>query len=761
MKRLAIILLAMFYMGSIYSQKVGLVLSGGGAKGMAHVGVLKALEESGIPINYVAGTSMGAIVGGLYASGYSLEEMDSIFSCKDFTHWIKGTISDEYIYYFKKEEPNSAWLRLDFNIESAKFTPRLPVNLLSPSQMDFGFVEIFTRADAIAQGNFDSLFVPFRCIGTDITNSKEAIFSDGCLKDAIRASMTFPFVFRPIKINGNMMYDGGMINNFPVDVMEKDFAPDYIIAVAVSKPNEDPSDDDFLSIINSMLMAKQFYNIDSTKIKGIVIRPNVPNLSVTDFDRGRELVEVGYKTMMDSMHIVREFVKDSIPAEVIANRRTEFQAKCPTISINNVETNIKDKSRNQIVENLFFETDSVIDMKMFKKKYFSLISEKYINHIYPTLYKNADDSLFQANLFITFNKPFQIQFGGYITTNTQTTFYVKFGYNFWKRYFMSANLEAYFGQFYNSALASFKISSLGKQPMEQTFSIGIGRWNYLKTSWIFTESDNPSFLTHTEGLASYQICTPAGRKAKFGGQFNFVSSKAKFFSTNDYSHSDTSDINKLMLLNIQSFFEYNTQDFNFFPTKGSRFLVKLDYFFGVESNNPGNTSSQTNTESHIRDWFSIKLEADHTFDICKPYSLTLSSQFAWSNIPRLESFTATKLRCNAFTPTHESQMFYTPFYRDPSFITIGLSNVFNLYKNLQLRISGYYYQPFFAIVRVGTDRCDFSKCCELRSYILYGSLAYTTKIGPISANISYYGNNDPHILFNISFGYLFFNKRIF
>ena len=95
---------------------------------------------------------------------------------------------------------------------------------------------------------------------------------------------------------------------------------------------------------------------------------------------------------------------------------------------------------------------------MFKKKYFSLISEKYINHIYPTLYKNADDSLFQANLFITFNKPFQIQFGGYITTNTQTTFYVKFGYNFWRRYFMSANLEAYFGQFYNSALASFKIS---------------------------------------------------------------------------------------------------------------------------------------------------------------------------------------------------------------------------------------------------------------------------------------------------------------
>ncbi|MBP6663492.1 MAG: patatin-like phospholipase family protein, partial [Paludibacter sp.] len=231
-KRFFILLFSLCVIPLTFSQKVGLVMSGGGAKGITHIGVIKALEENNIPIDYVAGTSMGAIVGGMYAMGFSTEQMIAVLKSNDFKNWSTGEVELNYKYYYRNADPkpNFAEIPLRTNrIDSIDFKSIiLPTNLVSPRQMNFAFVQLCAQANAVAGGDFDKLFVPFRCVASDIYNREPVVLRNGVLGDAIRASMTFPFMYKPIVVDGRLLFDGGIFNNFPVDVMRSDFKPDVM-----------------------------------------------------------------------------------------------------------------------------------------------------------------------------------------------------------------------------------------------------------------------------------------------------------------------------------------------------------------------------------------------------------------------------------------------------------------------------------------------------------------------------------------------------
>ena len=253
---------------SLHAQKVGLVLSGGGAKGMAHIGVIRALEENGIPIDYVAGTSMGAVIGSLYAMGYSPDEMEELISSDDFKNWYTGAKDMNYQFYFKQNPPTPSFISAQVAIKDSMTVIRPMVNsLVDPLQMNLAFVDIFSGASAACGDDFNKLFVPFRAVASDVFNKNSIILSKGVLGDAVRASMSFPFVFRPIRIDSIIAYDGGIYDNFPVDVMVKDFNPDFIVgsvvAVAPGKPEiEIPDEFDLMGQVESMIIQKSNYNLD-------------------------------------------------------------------------------------------------------------------------------------------------------------------------------------------------------------------------------------------------------------------------------------------------------------------------------------------------------------------------------------------------------------------------------------------------------------------------------------------------------------------
>ena len=177
-------------------QTVGLVLSGGGAKGAAHLGVIKALEENEIPIDYIAGTSIGAIVGSLYAIGYTPDEMLRLFLSDEFGYWQSGRVEDEYVYYFKQPDPSPDFMRFAVNLsDSLQIIPNLlPQSLINPIQMNQAFMALYAPSTAKSGWDFDHLFVPFRCVSSDIYHKKAVVWRNGDLSQAVRASMTFPFL---------------------------------------------------------------------------------------------------------------------------------------------------------------------------------------------------------------------------------------------------------------------------------------------------------------------------------------------------------------------------------------------------------------------------------------------------------------------------------------------------------------------------------------------------------------------------------------
>ncbi len=166
---------------NLSAQQVGLVLSGGGAKGAAHIGVIKALEENNVPVDYVTGTSIGAIIGSLYSIGYSPDEMLELILSDEFGYWQTGQVENEYMYYFKQPDPTPeiAHFAIDLSDSLQVRTNIIPKSLINPIQMNQAFMSLYAPATAKAGWNFDNLFVPFRCVASDVYGKNRSSLKTG------------------------------------------------------------------------------------------------------------------------------------------------------------------------------------------------------------------------------------------------------------------------------------------------------------------------------------------------------------------------------------------------------------------------------------------------------------------------------------------------------------------------------------------------------------------------------------------------------
>ena len=211
--------------------KIGLALSGGGAGGGAHVGVLKALEEMDVPIDFIAGTSMGAIVGGFYAAGYSADSIKALMLNVDWQAAFSDRPSrrDQTM---RKKELESEFL-IPYRIGFNKGSIQLPLGVIEGQHLDQIFHRILQGVNEV--NDFDELHIPFRAVATDLVSGEEVILATGSLPDALRASMSIPGVFAPVRMNDRLLVDGGMANNLPVSVVRA-MGADIVIAVDISTP---------------------------------------------------------------------------------------------------------------------------------------------------------------------------------------------------------------------------------------------------------------------------------------------------------------------------------------------------------------------------------------------------------------------------------------------------------------------------------------------------------------------------------------------
>ena len=292
-----VILIAfLFISGIVFSQenqpkediKVGLVLSGGGAKGMAHIGALKVIEESGVRIDYIGGTSTGAIIGGLYASGYTAVQIDSLFKAVNFSELIQDDIPRSAKTFFEKYESERYSLTLPFK----DFKISLPSSISKGQNMYNLFSKLTSHVNDIE--DFNELPIPFFCIATNIESGKETVLDKGYLPRAVSASSALPTLFNPVKLGDSLYVDGGVTNNYPIERVRA-MGADIIIGIDVQ---------DSLKTRESLKTAIEIFGqvgnynaIETMKEKrkntDIYIHPNISEYTVVSFDERSEIIESG------------------------------------------------------------------------------------------------------------------------------------------------------------------------------------------------------------------------------------------------------------------------------------------------------------------------------------------------------------------------------------------------------------------------------------------------------------------------------------
>ena len=270
--------------------RVGLVLSGGGALGAAHVGVLKALEELRIPVDCVAGTSAGAIAGGLYAAGMAPAEIEEILLTTDWGEMFEDRPARRQLTFRRKVDDLTYLAPFEFGFSNGKL--RLPRGLVSGQKLDFALKTMTLRVVDVAR--FDDLPVPFRAVATDVVTGEMVVLDHGSLAEAIRASLSVPGVFAPVELDGRKLVDGGIVRNLPTDVARA-MGAEVVIAVDLGAERVDLEKLGSLTGVSARafsLFVRQ--NVEaSAALADVVIVPELHEFSAADFARAGEMVAQG------------------------------------------------------------------------------------------------------------------------------------------------------------------------------------------------------------------------------------------------------------------------------------------------------------------------------------------------------------------------------------------------------------------------------------------------------------------------------------
>jgi NTE family protein len=362
MKKTALFVFLFFSFLSSFSQdiikkpKIGLVLSGGGAKGFAHIGVLKVLEQAGVKIDYIGGTSMGAVVGGLYASGYSATQIDSIFKTINFDNLLQDFIPRTSKNFYEKRNDELYGLVLPFY----KFKIGIP-EALSKGMYNFNSLSSLTRSVRHIQ-DFNELKIPFLCMATNIETGEPVTLNKGNLAYAMIASSAFPSLFSPLEMDGNLIVDGGVANNYPVEEVRK-MGADLIIGVDVQEGLLNRTELKDAAKILGQVTTLQSIEKMKAKISAtdIYIKPDTKSFRLISFDKRLDIIKKGEEASFAVYEQLKKYAS-------VDYKPNNLKTTVDSLQINNILiNNLKNYTRSYIKGKLGFkegEKISYTDLKI-------------------------------------------------------------------------------------------------------------------------------------------------------------------------------------------------------------------------------------------------------------------------------------------------------------------------------------------------------------------------------------------------------------
>ena len=764
-KSIMFLVLSLFLFMEMHAQTVGLVLSGGGAKGMTHIGIIRALEENDIPIDYVAGTSMGAIIGSLYAMGYSPDEMEELLRSPDFHRWYTGQVEPQYEYYFKKNRPTPEFFNLRFSlIDSLHVNPlKIPTNMVSPIQMNIAFLQLFAQATAECGGDFDHLFIPFRCVASDVYNKRPLIMRKGDLGDAVRASMSFPFVFKPIEMDSVLVYDGGIYNNFPTDVMREDFHPDIIIGSVVAANPSKPKENDLMSQIENMVMQRTDYSIPDSV--GILMTFKYNDVNLLDFDRLQELHDIGYKRTISMMDSIKKRIKRRVSADNIRLKRLIYKSNLPSLRFRDIYIQGANEQQQVYIKKEFHsEANEIFDYEDLKRGYFRLLVDDMISEIIPHAVYNPQTKLYELHLKVRMEDDFSVRIGGSVSTTSSNQIYLGIGYQNLNYYSKEVTFDGQLGKIYNNAQLMARIDLPTRLPTSYRFIASISTFDYFKKDKLFSKNDRPSFNSKDERFMKLMIALPflANKRAEFS--FGIGRLKDNYFQSNviDFDR-DRSDQSVYKLVGGSIGFYGSTVNARQYPTRGYYEKLIAQVFTGREKFIPGNVPEGTATIEpewkERQSWLQISYMKEAYHSMAPKFTLGWMAEAVYSSKNFSENYTATKMQACEFAPTPHSKLMYNEAFRANQYIAAGIKPIYVFNDLFQLRTEFYGFLPIFPIEKNSSNKAYYGKAFSQFEYIGEISVVCQLPFGAIAAYVNHYSSPKREWNVGLTIGWQLFNYR--
>lgn len=761
MPRLRAIFIFLFVLSGwqSFSQKIGLVLSGGGSGGLAHIGVLKALEEYKVPVHFVTGTSIGSLIGAYYAIGYSPSQIEALVKSSFFQNAAKGDLNQQYGYYFKKRNTFGSWLTLRVD-PSDGVLKNLPTNVINSIPIDYFLLETFASSSSHVKGNFDSLMIPFRCLASDIQSKKSVVFRNGDLSSSIRASMSYPFYLRPIKMNGRLLFDGGLYNNFPTDLMLQEFNPDFVIGSNVADKNKAPEDDElYLQLRNIMMNETDFSPVCDN---GILIEP-WSDVNMFNFEKAQRLIDSGYAATVRQMPAILQQVKDFQNQEELAAKRAKFSAYHDNagITINKVHVSgMNAKQRRYIEKNLFYKEQS-FSLKQLKRRYFRLAADERFKSIYPTIIPDSINGGHTLQIAAKKEKPFFVDVGAIISNRPISEAFLGIQYNHIGKIGFSAYANGYIGKLHSGGHVSLKMDFPGRVPFFIESNSTYSRWDYFNSSVLFYDLLRPAYLIQEDQYTEIKLGLPVGNFSVLDMSGGIAEWGNFYYQKDDYTKLDTTDRTYFSYYYGQANYGINTLNRKMYATEGILFNARARYLQGEESYYPGSTSIDTLAfrNKYTIPWVQFKFTFDGYVKTFKRFRMGLFGELVSSSQSFFSNYQSSILSAPAFNPTPESQTFFIDAYRAHNYLASGVKLITTPVKNFDIRLEGYLMQPFNSILQDESNNARYSSPFLYRHFIGMATAVYNSPLGPFSVGVNYYDKNqNPFSLF-FHFGYIIFNKK--
>ena len=752
---------------------VALTLSGGGAKGLYHIGVLRALEENDIPVDYISGTSMGAIVAGLYAAGYSPEEMQAIAESGAVAQWVSGRPGPQYEALYRRKPETAAWVSLPLNLHEKRAKFEIPSSLISSSQIDLALTGLFSAADAASGGDFDSLMVPFRCVAADMEARRPVVMSGGSLGESIRASMSIPLAFKPVESGDMILYDGGIYNNFPWQTLDAEFRPAVLLGSICTAGNT-PPDADSSPLDQAFMLVMHDTDYSMPEGRSVIVRRAVP-VGMLDFERAADIIAWGYADAIGQMPQIKAAVQSRRPRSEVAERRAAFRARQPELIFGDYRITGLNPDQNEYVyrrlnmrhhgEHEFHR----MTFGQFSENYVSLLAEDDFEVGFPKVSYNDSTSLYTLSLPMRTRPRFSLSLGGNISSTAFNEAYLGIDYSTIGRMAQLIYADIYVGPLYSMGHVGGRTTFFPRRrPLILRYSYNFSLQNSMKGNFgNLTPVDNTRKMRSIDNFLTLGLGIPAGSRNLFSLLLNGGVTSYRYYENVDEISGNTAGTSRTRFVYIapQLRFERNTFDRRQFPRRGSQLALYASYVYGSDrylKNNLYNGLFAADTAADAvaiseqrttRHWAALRFEWECYADIpaYSWFSIGMQVEGAVTDHPQFSTAESTFLTAPQYAPTALSKIICMPEFHADKFIGAGIMPTFDLAPSLMLRASLY-----------AMFRERFAPDEHRMLYISDISLIYHTRFGPVSLSCSKYDFRSRNNLYlTANFGFTLFSRKAF